>query len=42
VAAKTQLTNATGAQHEPRAWRLSVTVTRDGGQIKMSKVEFMP
>ena len=42
VAAKTKVTNATGAQHEPRAWRLSVTVTRDGGQIKMSKVEFMP
>ena len=42
VAAKSQVTNATGAQNEPRAWRLSVTVTRDGGQIKMSKVEFMP
>jgi len=42
VAAKSQVTNATGARNEPRAWRLSVTVTRDGGQIKMSKVEFMP
>jgi len=42
VAAKSQVTNATGARNDPRAWRLSVTVTRDGGQIKMSKVEFMP
>ena len=42
VAASSQVTNATGAQNEPRAWRLSVTVQRDGGQIKMSKVEFVP
>jgi len=42
VAAASQVTNATGAQNEPRAWRLSVTVQRDGGQIKMSKVVFVP
>lgn len=42
VAARSEVTNATGAQSEPRTWRLSVTVKRDGGQIKISKVEFMP
>ncbi|MGW6421494.1 hypothetical protein ACWF82_02370 [Nocardia sp. NPDC055053] len=42
VAATSQVTNSAGAQQEPRTWRLSVTVTRDGGQLKMSKVEFVP
>jgi Mce-associated membrane protein len=42
VAATSQVTNAAGAQQEPRAWRVSVTMTRDSGQIKMSKVEFVP
>jgi Mce-associated membrane protein len=42
VAANSEVTNATGAQNEPRAWRLSVTVQRDGPQIKMSRVEFVP
>ncbi|WP_425577717.1 hypothetical protein [Nocardia callitridis] len=42
VAATSQVTNAAGAQQEPRAWRLSMTVTRDAGQLKMSKVEFVP
>jgi Mce-associated membrane protein len=42
VAATSQVTNAAGARQEPRAWRLSVTMTRDGGQLKMSKVEFVP
>ena len=42
VAATSQVTNAAGAKQEPRAWRLSVTMTRDGGQLKMSKVEFVP
>jgi Mce-associated membrane protein len=42
VAASSQVTNATGAQNEPRAWRLSVTVQRDGPQIKMARVEFVP
>ena len=32
-----------GAKQEPRAWRLSVRpAKRDGGQIKMAKVEFVP
>ncbi|MGW5071835.1 hypothetical protein [Rhodococcus sp. NPDC004095] len=42
VAASSKVTNSAGAEQEPRAWRLSVTVTRDEGQLKMSKVEFVP
>ncbi len=42
VAATSQVSNSTGAQQQPRAWRLSIDVTRDNGQIKMSKVEFVP
>lgn len=42
VAATSEVTNAVGAKNEPRSWRLSVTVTRDGSQIKLSKVEFVP
>jgi Mce-associated membrane protein len=36
------ITNSAGAKDEPRAWRLRVTVTEDGGQYKMSKVDFIP
>jgi Mce-associated membrane protein len=42
VAATSRITNAAGAKDEPRVWRLRVTVTEDGGQYKMSKVEFVP
>lgn len=42
VAATSRVTNAAGAKQEPRAWRLSVNLARDGGQIKMAKVEFVP
>jgi Mce-associated membrane protein len=42
VAAESKVTNAAGAQQDPRAWRLSVSLQRDGGQLKMSKVEFVP
>lgn len=42
VAATSRVTNSAGANQEPRAWRLSVDLQRDGGQIKMSKVEFVP
>ena len=41
VAAKSQVANAASAQQQPRAWRLSVTMQRDNGQLKMSKVEFV-
>ena len=42
VAATSHVTNAAGAKQDPRNWRLSVTVARDGDQIKLSKVEFVP
>lgn len=42
VAASSEVTNSAGAHQEPRAWRLVVTMTRDGGQLKMSRVEFIP
>ncbi len=42
VAATSHITNAAGAKEEPRNWRLKVTVTDDGGQYKMSKMEFVP
>lgn len=42
VAATSEVTNSAGAQEEPRAWRLSVTVTQVEDQLKMSKVEFVP
>lgn len=42
VAATSEVTNAAGAKEESRAWRLSVTVTRVDGGLKMSKVEFVP
>ena len=42
VAASSTVTNAAGAKDAPRNWRLSVDLLRDGDQIKMSKVEFVP
>ena len=42
VSATSKITNAAGAKDEPRAWRLRVAVTEDGGQYKMSKVDFVP
>jgi Mce-associated membrane protein len=42
VAATSKITNTNGANQDPRMWRLSVSVARDGDQIKLSKVEFVP
>lgn len=42
VTAATTITNTAGANQQPRTWRLSVDVVRDGGQIKMAKVDFVP
>ncbi|WP_460356360.1 hypothetical protein [Mycobacterium sp. ZZG] len=42
VAASSRVTNTAGADQEPRTWRLSVSLKREDGQIKMSKVEFVP
>jgi Mce-associated membrane protein len=42
VSATSRVSNSAGAKQEPRSWRLSVHLQRDGDQIKMSKVEFVP
>lgn len=42
VSASTEVSNAAGAENDPRAFRLIVTMVDEGGQIKMSKVEFVP
>jgi Mce-associated membrane protein len=42
VSASSRVTNVAGAKQEPRSWRLSVDLKRDGDQLKMSKVEFVP
>jgi Mce-associated membrane protein len=41
VTADTTISNSAGADQQPRNWRLSVDVTQDGGQIKMSKVDLV-
>lgn len=42
VAAYSTVTNDKGAKEDPRTWRLIVSVARDQGQLKVSKVEFAP
>jgi Mce-associated membrane protein len=42
VASTSEVTNAAGAKQDPRKYRLIVTVARDRGQLKLSKVEFLP
>ncbi|MBX7453728.1 hypothetical protein GR927_37625 [Mycolicibacterium sp. 3033] len=42
VAATSRVSNTTGANQQPRSWRLSVSLQREAEQIKMSKVEFVP
>ncbi|OBB45707.1 hypothetical protein [Mycobacterium sp. 852002-51961_SCH5331710] len=42
VSATSRVTNTAGANQEPRSWRLKVDLVREGDQIKMSKVEFVP
>lgn len=42
VASTTEITNADGNKQDSRKYRVVVTVTRYGGQIKMSNVEFVP
>jgi len=41
VAAKSEVTNPDNAKRPPVVWRLSVNVSRDGGQLKLSKVDFI-
>ncbi len=42
VAASSEVSNSASDEQQPRGWRLSVTVEREDGQPKMSKVEFVP
>ena len=42
VSATSRVTNSAGAKQEPRSWRLMVDLVREGDQIKMAKVEFVP
>jgi Mce-associated membrane protein len=41
VVAKSDTTNPDKTKRPPALWRLSVDLDRDGGQLKMSKVEFV-
>lgn len=41
VAAKSDVINPDNTKRPPVVWRLSVGLTRDGGQLKMSKVDFL-
>ena len=41
VAARSDVTNADNTNRPPVVWRISVDLTRDGGQLKMSKVDFL-
>ncbi|CRZ13352.1 tetratricopeptide repeat protein [Mycolicibacterium neworleansense] len=42
VSVNTKVTNTTGANKQPRPWRVAVDMVREGDQIKLSKVEFVP
>lgn len=42
VAVTTQVSNAASNDQQPRSWRLRVDIARDGGQLKLAKVEFVP
>lgn len=41
VSATSHITSSAGGKNGPLPWRLRVTVTEEGGQYKMSKVEFV-
>lgn len=42
VALDNEVSNVAGAKNDPRPFRMSVQVTDDGGQFKMSSLEFVP
>jgi Mce-associated membrane protein len=42
VAAVSNVTNSAGADDDPRSWRMRMTVSREGDQYKVSKVEMVP
>jgi Mce-associated membrane protein len=41
VAARSEASATTGSPRPPADWRLAVTLSRDGGQLKMSQVDFI-
>ena len=41
VVAKSDTTNPDKSKRPPVFWRLSVNIDRDGGQLKMSKIDFV-
>ncbi len=41
VAARSDLTNPDNTKRDPESWRISITLKRDGGQLKISTVEFV-
>ena len=41
VAVKSDVSNADNTSRPPAVWRISVGITRDGGQLKMSNVNFL-
>lgn len=42
VAVTSTVTNSAGAKQDPRPWRVAAHMARDGDQIKLAKVEFVP
>ena len=42
LAATSQVTASSTGPQERRPWRMNVTVSEDGGRLKMSNVEFVP
>lgn len=41
VAARSDITNADNTHQPPVMWRMSVGISRDLGQLKLSKVDFL-
>lgn len=41
IVAKSEVTEADNKKRPPQLWRLSMDIVREGGQFKMSKVEFL-
>lgn len=42
VSVSSTVTDEAGAKEAPRSWRLTMDLQREGDQIKMAKVEFVP
>lgn len=41
VSAKSDVTNPDNSKRPPMLWRISVKIERDGGQLKMSRIDFL-